>query len=220
MAQQNANLWRDVERRYLHGIVGAGPKIQDVVRLIERIRDSVVNVLITGENGAGKQLVAKTIHFTSPRARQQFITLDCAASPERLRMPVFSGERAGPGTLFLDEGRRPQPGGPSVDFAGLEDRADIRLLAATNTDLEAEKSRGNFREDLYYRIKVIHIHLPALREMREEIPLLANHFLKEYCRETGDAERMEFSAEVLRGTREFVGLACLGRAMSGSCGMK
>ena len=80
MAQQNANLWRDVESRYPHGIIGAGPKIQDVVRLIERIRDSVVNVLITGESGTGKRLVAKAIHFTSPRARKPFVALNCAAS--------------------------------------------------------------------------------------------------------------------------------------------
>ncbi len=74
---------------------------------------------------------------------------------------------------------------------------DVRLLAATNKDLEAEIAKGTFREDLYYRIKVIHIHMPPLREIREEIPLLANHFLKEYCRETGRAP-MEFSPEVLR----------------------
>ena len=88
---------------------------------------------------------------------------------------------------------------------------DVRLLAATNKDLEAEIAKGNFREDLYYRIKVIHIHMPPLREIREEIPLLANHFLKEYCRETGRAH-MEFSPEVLRNLSRR-----RGPAMSGSC---
>jgi DNA-binding NtrC family response regulator len=112
-------------------------------------------------------------------------------------MQYFSGERAGPGTLFLDEAGDLSLAGQASILRVLQDRADIRLLAATNTDLEAEIFRGNFREDLYYRIKVIHIHVPALREMREEIPLLANHFLKEYCRETG-CGRMEFSADVLR----------------------
>ena len=198
MAQQNANLWRDVESRYPHGIVGAGPKIQDVVRLIERIRDSVVNVLITGENGAGKRLVAKAIHFTSPRARQPFISLDCAASPERLRdSSLFGGEKGGPGTLFLDEVADLSLEGQAKILRGLEERADIRLLAATNKNLEVEIAKGNFREDLYYRIKVIHIHLPALRDMRLEIPLLGQPFPEGVSVAKRDAGPIEFSNQVL-----------------------
>jgi len=226
LAEQNASLRREVESRYsTHGIIGAGPRIQQVVRLIERIRDSVVNVLITGESGTGKEMVAKAIHYTSPRSRKPFVALNCAALPETLleselfgiekgvatgverRMGQF--QKADGGTLFLDEigdlsltaqakilrvlqerlvervgGRAPEP-------------VDVRLLAATNKDLEHEITKGSFREDLYYRIKVVHIHMPPLREMREEIPLLANHFLKEYCRETAH-NSMEFSPAVMR----------------------
>ena len=118
--QQNAHLWREVESNYsAHGIIGTGPRIQQVVRLVERIRDSLVNVLITGESGTGKELAAKAIHYTSPRARRPFVALNCAALPETLleselfgiekgvatgvqsRMGQF--QKADGGTLFLDE---------------------------------------------------------------------------------------------------------------------
>jgi len=224
LAQQNANLLREVESKYsTHGIIGAGPRIQQVVRLVERIRDSLVNVLITGESGTGKELVAKAIHYTSSRARRTFVALNCAALPETLLDSELFGiekgvatgvesrvgqfQKADGGTLFLDEigdlsliaqakilrvlqerilervgGRNPIP-------------VDVRLLAATNKDLEAEIAKGAFREDLFYRIKVVHIHMPPLRDIREEIGLLANHFLKEYGRENGRA--LEFSTEVM-----------------------
>ena len=226
LAQQNAHLLREVESKYsTHGIIGAGPKIQQVVRLVERIRDSLVNVLVTGESGTGKELVAKAIHYTSSRARRPFVALNCAALPETLLESELFGiekgvatgvesrvgqfQKADGGTLFLDEigdlsliaqakilrvlqerilervgGRNPIP-------------VDVRLVAATNKDLEAEIAKGAFREDLYYRIKVVHIHMPPLRDIREEIGLLANHFLREYCRETG-RPALEFSPEVLR----------------------
>ena len=160
-----------------------------------------------------------------PRARKAFVALNCAALPETLLESELFGiekgvatgvsprqgqfQKADGGTLFLDEigdlsltaqakilrvqqekvvervgGRTPIP-------------VDVRLLAATNKDLETEISKGQFREDLYYRIKVIHIHMPPLRENREEIPLLANYFLNEYCRETG-RPAMEFRPEVVR----------------------
>jgi Nif-specific regulatory protein len=226
LEQQNANLLREVESRYsAHGIIGTGQKIQQVVRLIERIRDSAVNVLITGESGTGKELTAKAIHYTSPRARRPFVALNCAALPETLVESELFGiekgvatgvaqrlgqfEKADGGTLFLDEIGDLSLTAQAKILRVLQERVlervggrtsipvDVRLLAATNKDLEAEIARGNFREDLYYRIKVIHLHLPPLRDIREEIPLLANHFLKEYCRETARGT-MEFSSEVLR----------------------
>jgi Nif-specific regulatory protein len=226
LAEQNAGLRREVESRYsTHGIVGTGPRIQQVVRLIERIRDSAVNVLITGESGTGKEMVAKAVHYTSPRARRPFVALNCAALPETLvESELFGIERgvatgvnpregqfqkASGGTLFLDEIGDLSLTAQAKILRVLQERVvervggrssipvDVRLLAATNKDLEAEISKGTFREDLYYRIKVIHVHMPALREMRDEIPLLANHFLKEYCRETGRSP-MQFSLEVLR----------------------
>jgi Nif-specific regulatory protein len=226
LAEQNAHLWREVESKYAtHGIIGTGPKLQNVVRLIERIRDSLVNVLITGESGTGKELVAKAVHYTSSRARKAFVALNCAALPETLLESELFGiekgvatgvaprvgqfQKADGGTLFLDEIGDLSLTAQAKILRVLQERVvervggrapmpvDVRLLAATNKDLEAEISKGNFREDLYYRIKVIHIHMPPLRDNREEIPLLANHFLKDYCRETGRSA-MEFSTSVLR----------------------
>jgi len=226
LAQQNAHLWREVENKYsAHGIIGTGQKIQQIVRLVERIRDSLVNVLITGESGTGKEMAAKAIHYTSPRARRPFVALNCAALPETLVESELFGiekgvatgvnqrvgqfQKADGGTLFLDEIGDLSLSAQAKILRVLQERVlervggrnpirvDVRLLAATNKDLEAEIAKGAFREDLYYRIKVIHIHMPPLREIREEIPLLANHFLKEYCRETG-RPGLEFAPGVMR----------------------
>ena len=226
LVQQNAHLWREVENKYSsHGIIGTGQKIQQVVRLVERIRDSMVNVLITGESGTGKEMVAKAIHYTSPRARRPFVALNCAALPETLVESELFGiekgvatgvnsrvgqfQKADGGTLFLDEIGDLTLTAQAKILRVLQERmvepvggrgakpVDVRLLAATNKDLEAEIAKGTFREDLYYRIKVIHVHMPPLRDVREEIPLLANHFLKEYGRESGRAG-MEFAPGVLR----------------------
>ena len=226
LAQQNAHLWREVESKYAtHGIIGTGPKIQHVVQLIERIRDSLVNVLITGESGTGKELVAKAVHYTSSRTRKPFVALNCAALPETLLESELFGiekgvatgvnsrlgqfQKADGGTLFLDEIGDLSLTAQAKILRVLQERVmervggrtsipvDVRLLAATNKDLEAEIAKGTFREDLYYRIKVIHIHMPPLRDNREEIPLLANHFLKDYCRETA-RPAMEFAPVVLR----------------------
>jgi Nif-specific regulatory protein len=225
LTEQNAHLWREVENRYAaHGIMGTGPRIQQIVRLVERIRDSVVNVLITGESGTGKELVAKALHYNSPRARKPFVALNCAALPETLLESELFGiekgvatgvnsrvgqfQKADGGTLFLDEIGDLSLTAQAKILRVLQERVmervggrnsipvDVRLLAATNKDLEAEIAKGSFREDLYYRIKVIHLHMPPLREIREEIPLLANHFLTEYCRETARGP-MEFSPEVV-----------------------
>ena len=203
-----------------------GQRIQQVVRLIERIRDSVVNVLITGESGTGKELMAKAVHYTSPRARRPFVALNCAALPETLLESELFGiekgvatgvnprvgqfQKADGGTLFLDEigdlsltaqakilrvlagARGGTRGRPLVDRRWTCGCSPPRIRT-----WRRRSPRAHFREDLYYRIKVIHIHLPPLREIREEIPLLANHFLKEYCRESGRGD-MEFSPDVLR----------------------
>jgi Nif-specific regulatory protein len=225
LTQQNAHLWREVESKYsTHGIMGTGQKIQQVVRLVERIRDSLVNVLITGESGTGKELVAKAIHYTSPRVRKPFVALNCAALPETLVESELFGiekgvatgvdprvghfQKADGGTLFLDEIGDLSLTAQAKILRVLQERVvervggrtaipvDVRVLAATNKDLEAEIAKAAFREDLYYRIKVIHIHMPPLRDIREEIPLLANQFLKEYCRELGRGP-MEFSPDVM-----------------------
>ena len=226
LTQQNAHLWREVESRYAtHGIIGTGQRIQQIVRLVERIRDSVVNVLITGESGTGKELVAKAVHYNSPRVRRPFVALNCAALPETLLESELFGiekgvatgvnsrvgqfQKADGGTLFLDEIGDLSLTAQAKILRVLQERVlervggrtsipvDVRILAATNKDLEAEIAKGNFREDLYYRIKVIHVHMPPLREIREEIPLLANHFLKEYCRDTARGG-MDFAPAVMR----------------------
>jgi Nif-specific regulatory protein len=226
LVAQNTHLWREVEGRVSsHGIIGSSTRIQHVVRLIERIRDSLVNVLITGESGTGKEMAARAVHFTSPRARKPFVALNCAALPETLIESELFGiergvatgvnqrigqfEKANGGTLFLDEIGDLSMTAQAKILRVLQERVvervggrgpvpvDVRLLAATNKELEAEITKGNFREDLYYRIKVIHIQMPPLRDVREDVPLLARHFLKEYCREMG-REPMEFSAGILR----------------------
>ena len=225
LEEQNAHLRREVERQFsTHSIIGTSAKIQSVVRLIERIRDSAVNVLITGESGTGKELVARAIHWSSPRARNPFVALNCAALPETLieselfgidkgvatgvdpRMGQF--QAAGGGTLFLDEIGDLSLTAQAKILRVLQERViervgsrspvpvDVRVVAATNKDLEIEIAAGRFREDLYYRLKVIHIQTPPLREIREDIPLLARHFLREYCRETNH-EALDFSTGVL-----------------------
>ncbi len=225
LAEQNTQLRREVGNRFAtSNIIGASEPIQEVLRLIERIRDSSVNVLITGESGTGKELVARAIHYSSRRAHRPFVALNCAALPETLvESELFGVERgvatgvmprigqfeaAAGGTLFLDEigdlsltaqakilrvlqervverlgGRRPVP-------------VDVRVLSATNKDLEGEIRQGKFREDLYYRLKVVYVRLPSLRAIRQDIPHLANHFLAQQCRETGEA-RMEYSPGAL-----------------------
>src|SRR5580704_7943161 len=226
LAQQNAHLLREVESKYsTHGIIGSGPRMQQVVRLIERIRDSLVNVLVTGESGTGKELVAKAVHYTSSRARRPFVALNCAALPETLLESELFGiekgvatgvnqrvgqfQKANGGTLFLDEIGDLSMTAQAKILRVLQERmvervggrgpvpVDVRLLAATNKDLQVEIGKGNFREDLYYRIKVLHVQMPPLRDIREDIPLLANHFLKEYCRENTRGN-MEFSPSIVR----------------------
>jgi Nif-specific regulatory protein len=228
LTKENATLWRQVEGQFArHRIVGNSSKIQAILQLIERIRDSSVNVLISGESGTGKDLVAKALHYSSLRSRKPFVALNCAALPESLieselfgiekgvatgvnpRMGQF--QAADGGTLFLDEigdlSLTAQAKILRVLEAKVVDRVggrisipvDVRILSASNKDLDAEIKKGHFREDLYYRLKVLHIHMPALREIREDIPLLANHFLGECCRDS--RKQLELSPAVLQRMR-------------------
>src|SRR6516162_2375694 len=192
----------------LGDIVGASKPMQEVMRIIEMAAPSSASVLITGETGAGKEIVARTIHKLSPRAGGPFVAINCSAIPESLmESEIFGHERgaftgaaerrigcfelADGGTLLLDEiGEMPAPTQAKL-LRVLEDRkvrrlgsktetpVDVRVVAATNKDPEQAVSSGQLRQDLYFRLNVFHINLPPLREHKEDIPLLAEYILRE-----------------------------------------
>ena len=196
------------------GLVGLSPAMQDVYKLVGKVSMSKATVLIQGESGTGKELIAKAIHANSPRADKPLIAINCGAIPEHLleselfgyERGAFTGavgrkqgmfELADGGTLFLDEVGELSPAlqvkllrvlqeRTLVRLGGVEPIAvDVRLIAATNRDLRERIRQGQFREDLYYRLHVVPIHMPPLRERKEDIPILIDHFLAKYGRETG-----------------------------------
>ena len=190
----------------LHGIIGVSPKIQDVLRMISRLKDTRTPVLITGESGTGKELVARAIHFRGSMANSPFVAVDCGALvPTLIESELFGYEKgaftgalrtkqglfqaANGGTIFLDEiGELPlemqakllrvlqekevRPVGSNHSV-----KVNVRVIAATNRNLEEEYQKGTFRKDLYFRLNVVTVHLPALRERRSDVPLLVNWFL-------------------------------------------
>ena len=190
-------------------LFGHSDKMAEVRDLIERVSDTDVTVLIRGESGTGKELVARAVHERSLRKQRPFVKVNCAALPtELLESELFGFEKgaftgaiqhkpgkfefANHGTMFLDEiGDISYPlqakllqvlqDGEFARLGGKQDvKVDVRLVAATNQDLESAVASGRFREDLYFRLNVVTIHLPPLRERREEIPVLCDHFLKKY----------------------------------------
>lgn len=224
LSQVNAQLWKEMEGRFAtQNLIGTSPKVQNIIRLIDQVRDASVDVLIAGENGTGKELVAKAIHYNSLRAKFPFVALNCAALPENLLESELFGiekgvatgvdarigkfEQANGGTIFLDEigdlGKRAQAKILRVLQERVFERVggrtnipiDVRVIAATNKKLEEAISQGDFREDLYYRLKIIHIQTPSLREIPDDIPMLANFFLHKYCQEMRtDSKRFSPSA--------------------------
>jgi two-component system response regulator AtoC len=198
----------------LHGIVGSSSKIQDVLRMIARLKDTRTPVLITGESGTGKELVARAIHFRGTFATRPFVAVDCGSLvPTLIESELFGYEKgaftgalrskeglfqaANGGTVFLDEiGELPlemqakllrvlqekevRPVGSNEKV-----RVDVRIMAATNRDLEAEYRKGTFRKDLYFRLNVVTVHLPSLRERRSDIPMLVHWFLDRYAPGSG-----------------------------------
>jgi two-component system response regulator HydG len=207
LREENRRLREEVAGRYrLHNLLGRSPSMQTVFALIRQAAPSGVNVLITGESGTGKELVAKALHFNSPRSARPFLPINCAAVPAGLLESELFGHvkgaftgavgsrrglfrEANGGTLFLDEIGDMAPELQAKLLRSIEDRSvrpvgsdqavplDVRIVAATNQDLPARIRAGQFREDLYYRLAVIPIHLPPLRNRTEDIPLLSNHFL-------------------------------------------
>ncbi len=207
-------------------IVGRSKAMEALFRQMELVAPTRSNVLIVGESGTGKELVANALHENSPRREARFLPINCAAIPaEILESELFGHERgsftgatarkvgkfelADRGTLFLDEiGELPLDMQVKLlrvleqrEFmrvGGTETiRVDIRLIAATNSDLEAAVERGRFRSDLYYRLKVVTLRIPPLRERIEDIPLLANHFLQQFGKENA-REGMRFSPEAMQ----------------------
>jgi two-component system response regulator PilR (NtrC family) len=205
-----------VKDRYCFGnIIGQSSKMFALYDLLEKVSPTKTTVLITGESGTGKELVAKAIHYNSPRKDKPFVTLNCGAIPESLIESELFGhmkgaftdaiatkkglfEVADEGTLLLDEISelpflmqvkllRVLQDREFKRVGGTEDiRVDVRIIAATNKDLEeAVRETKTFREDLYYRLNVIQVKLPSLRERKEDILLLADHFLKKYSEELG-----------------------------------
>ncbi len=212
---ENIYLRQELQEKYgFHNIVGKSKKMQDIYRIIVKVAPTDSTVLINGQSGTGKELIARAIHFNSPRRDKQFVPVDCAVLSENLLESELFGhvkgsftgaittkpglfEVADGGTVFLDE-----VGNISLSIQAkllrvLQEREftpvggtkakkiDIRLIAATNRDLEKMIKEETFREDLYYRLNFVPIYLPSLKERQEDIPLLATHFLKKYVEEMG-----------------------------------
>ena len=225
LARENATLREQVGRRFTFAnIVGISAKLQEALRLVNEICDSPVNVLITGESGTGKELIARTVHYNSSRREAAFVALNCAALPETLLESELFGiekgvatgverragkmELANGGTLFMDEIGDMSPSMQAKMLRALQERevvrvggakaipVDIRVVAATNRDLKADIAAAKFREDLYYRLNVVNIHIPPLRDRREDIPLLVEYFLGQAREKLGKNVR-RFSSEAL-----------------------
>jgi two-component system response regulator PilR (NtrC family) len=215
LRRENLQLKKELDERYsFANIIGKSKPMQEVYDLIEKVAASKVNVLVTGESGTGKELVAKAIHYNSDRHDKPFVAINCGAIPENLleselfghEKGAFTGavqqkaglfEVADGGTLFLDEIAELPPLMQVKLLRVLQEhefrrvggtrnlKVDVRLVAATNKDLGEAVATEVFREDLYYRLNVIQIALPPLRERREDIPLLVEHFLEKLTGQTG-----------------------------------
>jgi two-component system nitrogen regulation response regulator NtrX len=224
LTEENARLREAIGAR--HAIVGASPGIRALLERIDRVAATSARVLITGENGTGKELVARAIHRGSPRAARPFVEVNCAAIPGELieselfghTKGSFTGavadrrgkfEQADGGTLFLDEIGDMALAAQAKVLRVLQDgvltpiggaravQVDVRVLAATNKDLEAEIAAGRFREDLFYRLNVVPVTVPPLRERREDIALLVEHFLEQGAARDG-MPRRPITAAALR----------------------
>jgi transcriptional regulator with PAS, ATPase and Fis domain len=212
----------------LDGIIGTSANIQDVLRMISRLKDTRTPVLISGESGTGKELAARAIHFRGAMAKTPFIAVDCGSLvPTLMESELFGYEKgaftgasrskeglfqaANGGTIFLDEiGELPLEmqakllrvlQEKEVRPVGSNEKVnvDVRVIAATNRDLEAAYRAGTFRKDLYFRLDVVSVHLPALRDRRSDIPMLAHHFLDRYAR----GENLQVTAAAMKSLLQY-----------------
>jgi two-component system NtrC family response regulator len=227
LLRENLRLRDEARVRYgFASIVGKNVRMQEIYHLIEKVAPTSASVLITGESGTGKELVARAIHINSPREKAPFISVNCAALPETLlESELFGHERgaftgatamrkgrfelADTGTLFLDEiGDIPLPLQAKL-LRVLQERSfervggtrpinvDVRIITATNRELKDEVDEGRFREDLYYRLNVLQIHMPPLRERTDDIPMLTHHFINKFA-EMLNKPNLRISGEALR----------------------
>ena len=216
LAAEVRRLRLEVSRRYgIDNIIGESPKMIEIFKLIRQTAGSDSNVLITGESGTGKELVARAIHYNSPRRDNRFVPVNCAAIAKDLIEAEFFGylkgaftgavrdkkgffDLASGGTLLLDEIGETSQGFQAKLLRAIQEgefnkvgdpyptKADVRVVAASNRDLHKAIAEGLFREDLFYRLNVISLHIPPLRERVEDIPFLAQHFLEKYSRKRKD----------------------------------
>jgi DNA-binding NtrC family response regulator len=217
--KENRSLRRELDRKYSFSeMIGTSAGLQAVFKTVEKVAATSASILIQGESGTGKELVARSIHHHSGRSAKPFVAINCGALPESLLESELFGHTKGSftgavadkkglfrsadgGTLFLDEiGELPTtlqvkllralqehevtPVGSTTPI-----KVDVRVISATNRDLEAEVAAGNFREDLFYRLNVIELYLPPLRERREDIPLLIKHFITKTAHEQNQPEK-------------------------------
>jgi DNA-binding NtrC family response regulator len=217
--RENRALRRELDRRYSFSeIIGTSPALQSVFRLVEKVATTNTNILIEGESGTGKELIARAIHHNSPRADRPFVAINCGALPETLLESELFGHTKGAftgavtnklglfrsaegGTVLLDEVGEITPAMQVRLLRALQEHEvtpvgssapvsfDARIICATNRDIEKEVAEGRFREDLFYRLNVIEIHLPPLRERREDIPLLVRNFITRTAHEQAREEK-------------------------------
>ncbi|MCH7878540.1 MAG: sigma-54-dependent Fis family transcriptional regulator, partial [candidate division Zixibacteria bacterium] len=219
LVRENSALKKELGRDVaFDSIVGVSDSMQRAIKLAQQVSQSDATVMIRGESGVGKDLMARAIHNCSGRSAHPFVTINCAALPENLLESELFGHKKGSftgavndkeglfqsadkGTLFLDEIGNVSMGMQVKLLRVLEDqlvtpvgetkpvKVDVRLIAATNSDLEADVAAGSFRHDLYYRLNVIQLDIPSLRGRPEDIPVLAEFFIKKHCRRAGDKDK-------------------------------
>ncbi len=221
LLEENRELQSELKGKYkLDNVVGSSKSMVEVYKSVQRVATSRTTVMIRGESGTGKELIARAVHYNSPRAEKPFIKISCAALPETLLESELFGHEKGSytgasemvkgrfeladgGTLFLDEIGDVSPATQVKLLRVLQEKkfervggtktlsVDVRIIAATNRNLEKAIAEGKFREDLYYRLNVVPVFLPSLRDRREDVPLLLNHFLDKYNSENKTHLKMD-----------------------------